>query len=288
MKFADMLKDTGGKKKAGVYVSFKALIDAYLNRRGNGFAPFRAELQRNDIVGFHPSGLHNACPRQIAFQYINEKGAFNTKKVDVEDFDTDHLSPRIRRLFDFGHLIHMLYQYGYLPDYDKDIAEAEVSIKKLYEEYLIGGTTDLIVILQDGKKYVGDIKTARSESFNKTKTADDVDTGYIVQLNIYMFGLGIPRGFVYIVNKNDSDDKEFFYEMDKEILKPILNTCKKAKSFLSGESTPEILRECTNKTGKYKSCQFSGICFRCKTHNDILGFTNRKSNKDLIKLEYKK
>jgi hypothetical protein len=53
-------------------VSIISIIDAYLRTREN-FYPFTAEIKRNKTVGFHPSELHGACPRYLAFRFLHEK-----------------------------------------------------------------------------------------------------------------------------------------------------------------------------------------------------------------------
>jgi len=277
MSLADKINT---KKKYRKKVSFITLIDTYLKHRKK-FNPFKAEIKRNDIIGFHPSGLYNACPRQIAFQFIEEKDLY--KKTITTEFSHYETNPDMEMTWDFGHLIHFLIQYGYLLDYDK-AAKVEQPITSLYNKYLISGTADVIVNLQDNKKYLGDIKTIRSEQFYRLESKYDVSEAYRTQLSLYMFGLKIPRGFICFINKNDSRKKEFFYTIEKDLLKKALQTTLHAKKFLKGGDTP-ILDECKKKKGKYKYCAYSSLCFQCKSGNDILRYVKMKNNFDIIKLK---
>ena len=291
-KLSDMIKNKETLKKnvknLGGNPSLINIINAYLsNRPNNYFHPFKAEISRNDLIGFHPSGLHNACPRQLAFGLIKEKNLFR-KEVVVEDFSADNnLPPNVKRTFDLGHLIHMLLQYSYLPDYNKKMVKTEVAIETLYDKYLIGGTADLLVNMQDAKWWMWDIKSIRTELFRKLNNFSDVGGNYVVQFNIYLFGLKIPRGGVLYFDKNDGNMKEFLFKYDPEVIKEPIIAAKTAKAFLEGKIVPPVLHECTQKKGKYKNCAFASICFRCKSNKDLLGFTTATNNKLLVKKEYK-
>lgn len=283
------LKDVLTDKKIGANgkVSLDALVVAYLNTRTE-LAPFHARLERNSLKGFHPSGLSDACPRAIAYGLLKEKKLFKPSIITDELHDDNvpqHVKAQKEITFDTGHMLHMLYQYSYIPAIEKT-AQVEVDITSLHEKYLISGTADIVMPLQDGKLYVVDLKTSKNELFSRLSCTEDVYSNhyyYIVQLNLYMLGLKIPRSIIYFINKNTGDRKEFVIPYDKSIVTPVLKTCLTAKKYLLGESDVPMLPECLQKKSKYKSCPFSSLCFRCRGKNKLIDFTTKEKSVDLIK-----
>lgn len=278
--------------------SLKNILEAYLISR-KAFYPFKAEIKRNTIVGFHPSGLYDACPRQIAFNFLFELGVDNSeynyvksplKRRTLDNYVPDLLqtnnNAQLQLTFDIGHLLHFLIQYGYLKDYYGDTAnyKVEVPIKSLFKDYLISGTADIEIKLQDGKLYVVDIKTMRSEQFNKVKTIQDISMRYIVQLMLYLYGLKIKRGIFLLVNKNDSHVKELHLDFKGYVIVPVLKTAKTAKSFLSGNAVPPILPECKKQQTRFKQCVYSSMCFSCTKANDLLKLTKHDNYNSLFKV----
>jgi len=255
------------KKSNGIKPSFCGIIDAYLSNR-NKFKPFKAVIKRNSVLGFHPSSMYNTCARKIAFQYLFEKRLL-TNEILQEEVEIISNNSRLERIFDTGHIIHMLVQYGYLPGYkdmikpSKFYFEVEKSVTSLFEKYFISGTADVVIRLQDNKKYVLDIKTARSSVFYSIKSIKDIQKSYLVQLNLYMLGLNIGRGLFYFWNKDTGEHKEIFVKLDRELIKGALNNAINGKAFLDGKKVPYILRECINTKGKYLTCGFSSLCFKC-------------------------
>ena len=261
--------------------SLKNIIEAYLSTNPK-LPDFQFTVSRNKLIGFHPSGLHYACPRAIAFGLIFEKGAFKESILEDEIGNPESwITPKLRRTFDTGHMIHALIQYAYLQEFDD--CEVEVPITLLHEKYLIGGTADIIMKMQSGKKMIWDIKTVKSSVFqgldeNNLKT---VSEGYITQADLYMFGAKIfDYGFLFW-NKDDGELKEITFKFDKERVKPALVSAIKGRKFLLGEKIP-ILDECKKSTGRYKNCHYSSICFRCKDKN-VLDYTICNTNEEIIK-----
>lgn len=293
-KLSELLKDSKEGKKIKVKPSLINIINAHLANRKT-FYPFHARIERNDIVGFHPSGLYGACPRQIAYNFIWEKQLGKEKKIvnyyykkevvknELYKLLDNDVDTRMSILFDFGHLMHFYFQYSIFPGIGFEHA-VEIPIVKLYDKYLIAGTADGKVPLQNNKFYVVDIKTANSRNFYKLRTKEDVPIYYKKQLKIYMLGLGISRGLILYVCKDTSDMKEFFFDADEIDISDELKTATDAKKYLLGEKELSILPECKNRTGMYKTCPFSSVCFGCKKQKDLLKMLTVKP-KDLIKLK---
>ena len=250
-------------------VSIDSIITTYLMHR-KSFRSFTAEISRNRTPGFHPSGMHGACPRQLAFGAFVELGAYNDETIQNEFEMAVNVAndPVLEAIFDNGHLIHFWLQYSVLADVKLKHLEVEVPITELHEKYFISGTADLIIELQDGNKYVVDIKTINTFAFAKL-TKETLPPGYLTQLYIYMRGLNIDRGCLLFVNKNDSKRKEFFFTADELYNPEIFETAKKKKKFVFKQSVPKILFECQNRKGKFQSCPFTSLCFQINSITDI-------------------
>lgn len=275
MSLADSLKGKG--KKEFKNVSVISLIDAYLATRSR-IKSFEVNTERNPEVGFHPSEIDNACPRQIAFRYLKEKKYYKKSIVTDELYEVGTNNTHLERIFDQGHVIHSLI-YSYLVNYGAEFA-TETSVDGL-KEYFIMGTADIVIKLQDGKKYLGDVKSIRSELFNKLKTVDDIQKRYLTQASIYAKGLSIKNCFILFWNKNTGELKEFFFKRDEVAISKALKNAKNAKNFLLGKKKLPILEECKVQSGKYMTCDFSSICFFCKDSKKLLGVTEKKSFAEL-------
>lgn len=277
-----------GSRRKGLQPSFKSIVDMYLEHRTK-FNDYKGRISRNEKIGFHPSGMLNACPRQIAFQFILEKGFFKKSLFTEGDLAGQSHNSRLAFIFDLGHAVHFLIQYGYLPDIARKYNikyDVEVPSTRLYDKYLIGGTSDIKILLQDNNWWVVDIKTMASKSFYALKTKQDFIEKYplyVSQLMLYLKGQGLKHGLFYLVCKDNSDTKEFLFEYDEKLIKKELTTALTAKAFLQGKSYSKILPECKNKTGKYKDCAFSSLCFQVKNKESLITFTTKKKNSELIK-----
>jgi hypothetical protein len=219
----------------------------------------------------------------MAFYYLWEKKLLNKNALSEINNPEDWVSPKLRRVFDEGHMIHTLIQYGYLKDYGLDY-RAEIPLTNLYKQYLIGGSVDLsIKKMQDNVERAWDIKTMRTEKFQKLDERDNstIPKENLVQLNIYLFGLRFKHGGLLYWNKNDGELKEFLVNADYRIIESSLKRALLGKKFLSGDNI-SILSECLKYTGKFESCPFTSICFQTKNKN-IIKLTDKKNNTELIK-----
>ena len=166
---------------------------------------------------FHPSTLHKS-PRYLYDAYLN--GDNN------QDFE-----PRLLRIFDNGHGVHERLQ-----KYLKEIGvllEAEVPVENV--EYEICGTCDGILKL--GKREgVLEIKSINSNGFYATH---EPKPEHLIQINIYMFCMDIPRGCILYENKDNQRLKEFFVKQDLAILDPVFEKIKLVQSWIREGKKPE-------------------------------------------------
>ena len=160
---------------------------------------------------FHPSSLHKSAEYLFKAYFEGDNG---------RDFE-----PRILRVFDNGHGVHERLQ-GYLEKAGV-LLQAEVPVKN--EEYEIVGHTDGIIEI-DGVKGLLEIKSINQTGFYGLF---EPKPEHVLQLNIYMFCAGIPRGILLYECKNDQELKEFFLKQDSSILDPVLEKIKTVQTWIS-------------------------------------------------------
>lgn len=187
-------------------------IDKYLQERPKKYRPIRC---------FHPSSLHKA-ESYLFKHYLEGDGG--------KEFDS-----RIIRIFDNGHATHDRLQ-GYLKEIGI-LLEAEVPL--VDEDYEIQGHCDGIVEI-NGMKGVLEIKSINLNGFY---ALHEPKAEHILQLNIYMHCLNIPRGVLLYENKNNQELKEFFVKQDtgivNEVLNKIRNVQNRIRTLGSGSINPE-------------------------------------------------
>jgi len=166
-------------------------IDEYLLNRPR---------KERKIHCFHPSSLH-LSEDELYKHYL---GQTNDQSI----------SARVRRIFDNGHSMHRRIQ-RYLSDMGV-LLEPEVSVEN--EEYEIVGQCDGIVELQ-GVQGVLEIKSINQTGFH---CLYEPKPEHLVQLNIYMWSLGIPKGLLLYECKNTQNLCEFFVKQDEEIVNKTL------------------------------------------------------------------
>jgi hypothetical protein len=200
-----------------------------------------------DRAGLHASAMiasdNDFCYRQqvLSLLYKQNQGEL--------------LPVNLMRIFAQGNAIHEKWQNLFVKAGIADMIEG----RSFSEEYELYFTPDAVIIL-DGKKYVVEIKSMNTFSFQK---ANSHPSGH-KQMQLYMHLLGIPQGFVLAEDKNSQDWKPFLAEYDPEVVKPILarlNTVQEMKqAFLKyKEMPPRKCKKCDSK--RAKECGMRDACF---------------------------
>ena len=159
---------------------------------------------------FHPSTLHQPA------EYLL-KAYFNGES------ERD-LSSQLLRVFDNGHDVHKRIQ-NYLQEMGI-LKEIEYPVEN--REYEIKGHADGILDI-DGKKGVLEIKSINSQGFYGLFEPDEK---HLIQVNVYMFCLEIPRGVILYENKDNQDLKEFFVKQDPKVIQPVLEKIKLVQNWI--------------------------------------------------------
>jgi hypothetical protein len=167
---------------------------------------------------FHPSSLHKSA-QDLYRMYLNG--------------DMQEVPPRVQRIFDNGTAVHSRLQ-KYLSEIGI-LKQVEVPVENL--EYNIRGHADGIIEIS-GAEGVLEIKSINQNGFFSLFAPKPE---HLVQLNVYMFCLGIPRGVLLYECKNSQELKEFFVKQDEAILKPVLEKIRLVQECLREGREPSTI-----------------------------------------------
>jgi len=183
-------------------------IDSYLQTRPRDDRPKRC---------FHPSSLHLSA-YELYHHYLEGDG-------------NRQFESRILRIFDNGHAVHHRLQ-GYLTDIGL-LKQAEVVVENT--DYEIRGHADGIISI-NGATGILEIKSMNSNQFY---SAYEPKADHLIQVNVYMFCLDIPRACLLYECKDNQELKEFYVKQDTSILTPTLEKIKFVQECLRNEAVPE-------------------------------------------------
>ena len=182
-------------------------INDYLQQRPRDARPKRC---------FHPSSLHLSA-YELYHHYIEGDGN--------RQFDS-----RILRIFDNGHAVHRRLQ-SYLTAVGI-LKREEPPVEN--EEYEIKGHADGIIEINS---FPG-VLEIKSMNVNQFYSSYEPKPEHLVQVNVYMFCLGIPRACLLYECKDNQELKEFYLKQDPDILNPILTKIKFVQECLRNETEP--------------------------------------------------
>ncbi len=165
---------------------------------------------------FHPSSLHLSA-NELYWHYL-------------EGDDNRLFDSCILRIFDNGHAVHRRLQ-----DYLTAIGILkQVEVPVANEEYEIRGHADGIIEI-NGVTGILEIKGMNSNQFY---SAFEPKEEHLIQVNVYMFCLDIPRACLLYECKDDQHLKEFYIKQDRAVLGPILEKIRIVQGRLRGEPQP--------------------------------------------------
>jgi hypothetical protein len=182
-------------------------IDSYLKARSKEDRPKRC---------FHPSSLHKSA-RELYHHYLNGDNS--------QEFE-----PRILRVFDNGHAVHVRLQ-RYLKEIGV-LKEVEVPIRN--DDYEIQGHADGILQI-NGIPGILEIKSMNAAQFY---SAYAPKPEHLIQANVYMFCTDIPRACLLYECKDNQELKELYIKQDENILLPVLEKIRLVQQCLRDGKEP--------------------------------------------------
>lgn len=179
----------------------------------------------------------------------------------------ENIQPSLKRIFSEGDSIHEKWQRlfirgGLCSPLDCDKTRFE-------KEYDLQYTPDIICVI-DGVKYVVEIKSMNTFSYQKMlKGTGEHESGKL-QLFLYMFLTGIEQGFTLCEDKNTQDftvkvyKSEINEDMDR-ILTRLYSIKYGSRRLLKFGKIPKRKQECDcYECEKAKECFMRDVCFRRK------------------------
>lgn len=202
--------------------------------------------------GIHPSQIAHPCLLKIYYEMIG-----TTQK--------QHISPRLRRIFDLGHAVHHMFQAyglkgawgpGYVP---------ESTIAPEYQELanllMLEGSADAehVMVIDDilgGPIYevgvVHEYKTINATNF-KTLTSPKPD--HLRQALVYSAALNRPVVVYLYMNKDDCSLTDFPIEFNQERWAEIYNKASILKQYYDRKEQP------AGAPGYHcKDCSYAHVC----------------------------
>jgi len=245
---------------------------------------------------FHPSAW-GQCLRKIAYQYYNDKEKFFTKNT-VDDkleriFDHGHVThARWQKYLDHSGYLRGAWKctnplcnkvYGaedklgiFNPSAKEGWACSCGSRHRLaYEEVLVKsepqynfiGSVDAIIDVRGSefeKKnqydiFVVDLKTIKNELFMELM---EPKYEHIVQVNIYMWILGLQGAVLVYENKDNQQIKEFFVPRDESLIEHVKKQSIWLTELLKSRKLPFKPNDCSRSKFPCRSCEFLDLCYR--------------------------
>jgi len=236
--------------------------------------------EHRDYKVFHPSSW-GACVRKTAFQYLNYPSVDTLEPRVLRIFDTGRsLEDRVRGFMIQNNIIYGKWKClicGHVAGEDEDIGilkpeycpgcqkenSNENPILKYEEitlsskEYNFRGSCDGIIVVNNDK-HVLEIKSINENNFSNYLIKPK--TEHYIQINIYMWLSGVPRGIIYYENKNDQSLKLFNVNIDFALIEQIKKQAMSLVKILSKGEVPEI--PCSKNRQCY-ACRYCGYKKHC-------------------------
>lgn len=308
LELRNICKNISGGKRAEIFknvTSSNAVLPRYQEFR---IKEYCANQDRNYSY-HHPSAL-GYCGRKNILDYYSD----TKKNIDAQKY----LDYRSIEIFDFGHIVHGKFQdkfsrifspeailYGCWKcvvckhvmgreeklgvvrpsqcekcganGYD-DILYEEVQVKNDY--YNVKGHCDAIVRLSLQHPFqVIDFKTCSNYSFNMRVDLNEPVDSHVIQLNTYMWLLGLDSGYIIYENRDKLTHLEFSVQRDEYLIDRIKNHIDYTnrvieqglvpdptdENFLITEGIGPLENQCRGfmtREGRMAPCAYYHLCHR--------------------------
>lgn len=242
----------------------------------------RLAVCERDYSYFHPSEFYQ-CVRKLAYKYYGV--AVN---CDIK--------PDLQRVFDNGDYMHLRYntyfenlgilygvwkcknplcgmeygkneQYGVIKPTEncscgcKEYRYVEKEVEN--KERMIRGHIDGILKVS-GDFHVIDYKSMHTNLFSKLQQPLDK---HIIQIQIYLWLLGLTSGFLLYENKDSQKIKIYEVDYNKDLITKIENRLKLLKDIVLNKKLPK--RPFDKDSSKCKTCEYCTICWKIDVAENV-------------------
>ena len=191
-------------------INFNSLIDKYLKR----------EFKPKTIGRYYPSEIGN-CLRKIYLSYKYPKET----KADL------------LKIFEAGNILHDLVVEVLRSEKtpEVELIKSELPFKRKEKDYLISGRVDDILILKvSGKTIIVEVK-----STSLLRAVKKPSLHHIMQLQFYMYAIGIHNGILLYVDRRNLESKEFEIKYDEQMVDKVKDRFGLVHEALTNNNIPE-------------------------------------------------
>lgn len=206
-------------------IDFNELIDKHLAR----------EFRQKKIGRYYPSEI-GSCIRKTFYSYKMPRAT----------------EAELLRVFEAGNRVHEFITDVLRSEKtpEVELLEREMPIEIIQKEFIISGRIDDIVLVKiNDEKYLVEIKSTKW-------LREEPQKAHLSQLQLYMHAIGIHKGILLYVQKDNLQSNYFELQYNKEETEKIIERFGKLHHFLKTGILPEAeakLDEETNWLCKYCS-----------------------------------
>ena len=213
-------------------IDFDKMVDNFLKR----------ESRPKAIGRYYPSEI-GSCLRKVWYSYKHPK------ETDVE----------LIKIFELGNMIHDFVSKVIESDKNPhvELLEKELPLQKDMKDFVISGRLDdLLLLKEDGKKVLVEVKSTKSIDFTA-----EASRSHAMQLQLYMHITGVHDGIVLYVDKNNLKSKAFEINYDPEQAEEIFKRFIELNLCLISEQLP--LDEAKREPALMWMCRYCEYVDKC-------------------------
>lgn len=197
-------------------------------------------------------------PKPIGKYYPSEVGTCLRKLWYSYKFPTQ-VKPDLLKIFEVGDIMHDFVVRVLKSEKNKDVEllEYEIPFKIEYEDFLISGRVDDLILLKiSGKTVLVEVK-----SCGMLKMVKKPSRHHIMQLQLYMHATGVHNGLLLYVEKNNLQTKTFIIEFDELVVQEALTRFKELhKGLITNHVLVAEAKRNDDIKWMCKNCEYSEKC----------------------------
>ena len=210
--------------------------------------------------------ISQGLKRQIFFEKPEQKNlrvsslgkCLRQQFYSIKGYEGEVINPRAKMTFLFGDIVEAVV-----------VALAKASGVELIEQQKevvidgVKGHIDGLIKTPEGISLF-ECKSMSDASFkNLTSSGLGDDFGYLTQVNMYMYALGLDRAYLVAVNKNTGHVEEVEIPRDEELIEKTLNNISVLRSCLESDILPPRKYELIDEVVRNKETGRKILPFQC-------------------------
>jgi CRISPR/Cas system-associated exonuclease Cas4 (RecB family) len=215
-------------------IDFDAMIDNYLKR----------EERPKDVGRYYPSEV-GLCMRKTWYSY----------KYPVS------VRPELMKIFEVGNLMHDFVVKVLSSEKNPEImlVSAEAPFRKEIDDFVVSGRIDDIILIKaNGKNVIVEVK-----STGNVDMIEEPISSNRMQLQFYMYVLGIHNGVLLYLDKRNLRSKVFIVEYSENEAMKIVDRFRALHKLLKYDATPDPeARKSQDTVWVCRNCEYRDRCYK--------------------------